>query len=97
MPVELTLRLDQRVGSDQNYPNPFGVDGTTVVYTLINATEVKIEFFDRLGRTLSEVNVAHRQQGANTYHFPSRNVESGVYYVRVSSGTQSAVTKMITI
>ncbi|MBI5646485.1 MAG: T9SS type A sorting domain-containing protein [Ignavibacteriae bacterium] len=78
-----------------NYPNPFDAGGTSIRYFLKTAHAVQIDVFDAQGRTIFSQIVQNTQQGANTFHYDSRKVESGVYYVRISAGNHVATRKMI--
>ncbi|KAA3657409.1 MAG: T9SS C-terminal target domain-containing protein, partial [Calditrichaeota bacterium] len=84
----------------QNYPNPFN-PATTIGFALPEAADVTLRIYNVLGvevRTLAE-NKAHNA-GEITYTWDARNndgqlLNSGVYYVRIETGTFTATKKMV--
>ncbi len=80
----------------QNYPNPFNPT-TTFTYRLPNASHVRLEVFDVLGRKV--VTLVDAWQGAGNYDimFNSAqfNLTSGVYFYRLTAGAYSETRKMI--
>lgn len=71
----------------QNYPNPFN-PSTIVQYQLAQASEVKLELFDALGRKVATL--VNARQSAGTYSYTLNaaqfNLASGVYLYRLQAG-----------
>jgi len=94
VPQELQLR--------QNYPNPFRSQ-TTVKYSLPEASKVRIEVYDILGRRVRTlVDGSSRRAGVHTVRWNGQNdlgrqVASGVYLARLQAGDQSRTIKMIVV
>lgn len=81
-----------------NQPNPFGA-GTRVDYRLGKAGEIRLEVFDLRGRRVRRLERG-ASAGWNELHFDGRDSEgtplpSGVYFYRVSTGSESRVHKMM--
>lgn len=80
----------------QNYPNPF--NPTTVIrYDLPKASNVKLELFDMLGRSVAMLVNAHQKAGMHQCSFNSStyNLSSGVYFYLLKADGFSAMRKMI--
>jgi hypothetical protein len=82
MPSEFTL--------EQNYPNPFN-PSTTLVFGLQKADYVTLEILDLRGKLLSMIADGFHEAGRHRVEFSSESLPSGVYFVRLRSGSQSAI------
>ncbi len=78
----------------QNYPNPFNGE-TTIEFTLTRMSPVVVKLFDVLGREIVTLVDEVRPQGAYRLRWDARNLPSGVYFCRLSSGDFMATKKMI--
>ena len=83
----------------QNYPNPFN-PVTDIRYVIPEAGRVNVAVFNALGQRVRTLVDAIQPAGQQTVRWDSRddvgrNVASGVYVYRVTSGTHSATKKMI--
>ncbi len=80
----------------QNYPNPFNPT-TTFTYRLSTTSDVRFDIFDVLGRKVATL--VQGRQGAGTYRLNFNaapfNLASGLYFYRLTAGTQSEMRKMI--
>ncbi len=80
----------------QNYPNPFNPT-TTFTYRLSAASDVRLEVFDVLGRTVATL--VQTRQSAGTYRLNFNaaqfNLASGLYFYRLTAGARSETRKMI--
>jgi len=66
----------------QNYPNPF--NSTTVInYQLPTEGKVRIEVFDILGNSISELVNEIKTAGAYSTEFSSGRIPSGIYFYRI--------------
>ncbi len=86
IPVEFTL--------SQNYPNPFNPT-TTIVYGLIERTNVELKLFDVLGREVETI--VNREQDAGYYEveFNASRLASGIYFYRLQAGDFIETKKMV--
>ncbi len=83
----------------QNHPNPFN-PATTISYTLAKPDAVKVEVFNTLGQTVAIL--IDESQPAGQHAVEWRGVDatgcavpSGVYFYRVTAGSNQAVRKMV--
>lgn len=80
----------------QNYPNPFNPT-TTVGYQLPEASDVKLEIFDVLGRSV--VTLVNQRQNAGAYsvtlNASAYNLSSGMYFYKLRAGDFIETRKMI--
>ncbi len=88
--IPLTLRLHA------NYPDPFSYQ-TTLGFTLPEATHVRLELFDMLGRRVRLLLDEMREPG--TYHLSldGSNLANGTYILRLTAMGQQLVEKLIII
>jgi len=77
----------------QNYPNPFNPT-TNIDYSVPNAGPVNLTVYDMNGRVVSEL--VNKTQSAGNYRVTvdGSSIASGVYFYRLTSGTQSMTKKM---
>ena len=77
----------------QNYPNPFNPT-TTINFAIPNGGKVKLKIYDVLGRVVSTLVDEHLSAGQYSYQFNARNLASGVYFYRLTTGGFSSVKKL---
>ncbi|WP_185957199.1 T9SS type A sorting domain-containing protein [Gracilimonas mengyeensis] len=80
----------------QNYPNPFN-PVTEISYKLPNQTNVQLEVFDAMGRSVN-VLVHNKTQAAGSHSvtFDASHLSSGVYLYRLKAG-DVVLTKKLTL
>lgn len=88
-------------GLQNCYPNPFGKD-TAIPYTLKEAGKVRIEIYNLKGQKLKTLVNEPKSSGANLVHWDGtdeqgREVSNGIYFCRLSSGSQQSTQKLIRI
>lgn len=66
----------------QNYPNPFN-PVTTIAYRLPENSNVRIEVFDQLGRSVDILLNESRSAGEHDLMFDASHLPSGVYIYRM--------------
>lgn len=69
------------------YPNP-SVDWTTISYDLRQRSDVRIEVFDALGRSVDVLFDGPRAAGSHASIWKTGNVAPGTYYVRIRTDSQ---------
>ncbi|MFT5142798.1 MAG: hypothetical protein ACI80V_000450 [Rhodothermales bacterium] len=69
-----------------NFPDPFG-HSTNVSYSLPSAAPVVMTLHDMLGRRVAVVDEGMRQAGNHTAVLEAGNLASGVYLLRLDTGT----------
>lgn len=68
----------------QNYPNPFN-PSTTISFDIAEASIVRLQIYDVLGREVQILLNKHLGPGAHTVTFQAENLPSGVYLYRLST------------
>ena len=74
------------------FPNPFS-DEISLEYSVDSNTEMHLEVFDALGRSLKTIR-SSAVTGRNQEKILLNKLDSGVYYVRIKAGARSGY-KMI--
>ncbi len=78
----------------QNYPNP--VNGiTTISFSLAEAQHVRLDVFDMLGRSVDTLLDAQRNQGQHEVMFDATSLQPGVYFYRLTSGSNSVTRQFV--
>ncbi len=85
----------------QNYPNPFN-PATTITYALPTATRVTVDIYNILGRKTRTLINERQSAGSHTVVWDGsddhgRDVASGVYFYRITAGTESRTRKMVVL
>gem|GEM_PF-2649348 len=75
-------------------PNPIS-DSATLRFALEQAGPVRINVYDVAGRRVATLLDADRPAGWNMIHMNGRNLASGVYFIRMKSGTRSVSRKFV--
>jgi hypothetical protein len=97
----LTFRVVERLGAGQ-YPNPFNPFVAIEFYCAGMNTPVTLEIFDVLGRKVCTVFSGRLDAGATRFTWDGRSdsgtrVSSGVYFCRLTRGTQTLTRKAVHI
>jgi len=77
-----------------NYPNPFN-NTTQISFVLPHNRNVKLEVFNAKGEFVQSVFSGNLESGRHSYSFNAKNLNSGVYYCRLTAGDVSKTTKLI--
>jgi len=77
-----------------NYPNPFN-PSTSISFYVPTSQYVEITIYDVLGQKMETLLSEKVSQGRHTYRWQADNVNSGVYFYKVSAGQQIKINKMI--
>ena len=78
----------------QNYPNPFNPE-TKITFNIPVSGFVSLKVYDNLGREVQTLVKEERTSGAYTIEFKSDNLNSGVYFYKLQSGSFSETRKMV--
>ena len=76
------------------YPNP-SQDVFTIQYSLKQACNVNITVSDLLGRKCDEENFNNQQAGKHIKLLSLKKNPVGIYFVKIISGTQIGVTRLV--
>ena len=78
----------------RNYPNPF--NPTTIIsYSIPASGQVNLAVFDITGRRVADLVNARQDAGSYAIQFDGRDLPSGIYFYRVSAGSQSFTNRML--
>ena len=77
-----------------NFPDPFS-STTTVSYTLENASPVKLEVYDMLGRRVDTLVQGDQSAGTYSLTFDASQLASGLYLLRLETNQGQKVEKMV--
>jgi hypothetical protein len=80
----------------QNYPNPFN-PSTTINFILPQPADVKLFIFNSLGEKVAELLNREMNAGFQSINFDASNLNSGLYFYRISTGNFVDVKKMMLI
>ena len=80
---------------EQNYPNPFNPT-TNITFTLSEAQHISLSVYDMLGRQVRVLENGVMAAGEHNIHFDASNLNSGVYFYRLST-QQGTVTRNMTL
>ena len=80
----------------QNYPNPFN-SYTTISYDLPFSTNVQIEIYDILGRSVQTLVNKEETVGKHIVEFDASNLGSGIYMYKIHTENYTQVKKMLLI
>jgi hypothetical protein len=82
--VEDHLAIESQLKLIQNYPNPFSTS-TTVRFMLKEATDVNLTLYNLVGAKVRVVSDQYYSQGMNEVNLDRGNLESGVYFLQLST------------
>ena len=85
-PLEFTL--------DQNFPNPFNPN-TLIKYSIPKSAQVSLKIFNTLGQEIETLVNEEKQGGTYEVNWNASNLQSGVYFYRLQTGSFVETKKMI--
>lgn len=78
------------------YPNPFN-SSTIVRFSLNEGSYVKLNIVDVLGREVGQLERSYVAAGKHVRHWEAGDLPSGIYFVRLETGKQRLVQKVLLI
>jgi methionine-rich copper-binding protein CopC len=93
--------LPDRLRLRGNYPNPFN-EQTTITYDLPETKTVEVAVYDMLGRRVKTLVDQKQEPGTHRVRWQAqsddaRAVSSGVYFVRLETGSTQLVEKLVVV
>ena len=76
-----------------NYPNPFNAS-TTISYILPKPTNVTIEIYDMLGRSIETLRTGAQPAGEHSIIWNADSFSSGMYFYKITAGEFGQTEKM---
>jgi hypothetical protein len=96
-PVEVNFKpLVKGYYLEQNYPNPFN-PGTTIAYSLPEASFVKLSVLNTLGQQVKIVEYIYKNAGNYKVTLNASDLNSGIYFYKIEAGQFSQIRKMILV
>ena len=68
---------------EQNYPNPFN-NRTTIKYSVKEFSDIKMDVFNVKGEFVKTLVNGKKRKGRHSVVFNANNLNSGLYYYRIS-------------
>jgi len=75
------------------FPNPSSTN-SSIVFSLVKSSDVKVEIHDQLGKKVSEMNLANLPQGENKIEISTAELSNGIYFIKLSDGIRSKMIKV---
>jgi hypothetical protein len=92
-----THNLIIAAGQAINYPNPFRTF-TTIEFSLLQATEVRIELFDAAGRPCGLIqDNTQMMEGIHRIRFDAAARPNGLYFFKITAGSEISIGRMTLI
>ncbi len=91
-----TASLPAQFSLLQNYPNPFN-PSTTIGYELSAAGHVTLMVYDILGRRVATLVDGYKHAGRYEVTFDGSKLASGIYFVRMTSGSYARTRKVVLV
>lgn len=88
--------IPQSAALHANYPNPFN-PSTTIPFELSEASQVRMEVYDMLGRRVALLVNETLQAGRHTAVFDAGSLPSGMYITRMQAGDIAFSRKMLLV
>ncbi len=80
----------------QNFPNPFN-PSTTIRFSLREQGQTVLQVYNTLGKEVAVLIHQHLQAGNYTINFDAKQLSSGVYFYRFTSGNYTDIKKMTVV
>jgi hypothetical protein len=78
---------------EQNFPNPFN-PSTIIRYQLLKQSYITLKVYDVLGREVAVLVNEEQSSGSHSAIFNAASLGSGIYFYRLTSGSNAETKKM---
>ncbi len=92
--IEAEVNTPLRFALNQNYPNPFN-PVTVIEYQLPVDNYVTLKVYDIIGDEIITLVNGNLKAGIHTVSFDANNLSNGVYFYKLTCGTNTQMKKMI--
>ncbi len=89
-------KIPENIVLAQNYPNPFN-PVTTISYHLNRIENVRLTVVNAVGQKVATLVDQQQNPGSYKVDFDASSLTSGVYFYRMTTGTETQVRKMIVL
>ncbi len=80
----------------QNFPNPFNPT-TAINFSLEKPSDTSLRIYDVLGKEIAVLVNQFAEAGSYTINFDSKQLSSGIYFYRLTSGNYNSIKKMVVL
>jgi hypothetical protein len=81
---------------DRNFPNPFN-PSTLISFSLPGASDAIVEIYSTTGERIAILFDGYLPQGAHAVRWDASGLSGGVYFCRLSAGTNTATQKLLLV
>jgi photosystem II stability/assembly factor-like uncharacterized protein len=85
--------VPEKFNLSQNYPNPFN-PATKISFAVPQAQNVKLAVYDMTGKEVALLVNGNLSAGTYEYTYEAKNLNSGVYFYRLTAGNYTETKKM---
>jgi len=93
---EVIIGIPSKYSLSQNYPNPFN-PVSVINFELPTSNYVSLNIYDINGRKVAGLVNEVKEAGYYSVQFDAKNLSSGMYFYKLTSGNFSAVKKMVVV
>jgi hypothetical protein len=93
---QLNEQIPSSIELKQNYPNPFN-PSTIIEYGNVRQQNVRLAVYNLLGQEVAVLVDGVRSAGSYQVQFNAANLSSGIYYYRLTAGSEVITRKMTLI
>ena len=83
-------------GTTNLYPNPAG-NMTSLTFSIEESTAMMVDIYDFAGKRIKELVYASLTTGQNTIEISTESLDNGLYFVKLSDGSNSTLVKLTVI
>ena len=83
-------------GTTNLYPNPAG-NITSLTFSIEEAKAMMVDLYDFSGKRVKELVYVSLAKGQNTIEISTESLENGLYFLKLSDGTNSTLVKLTVI
>lgn len=92
--IEGTQTLPSKFALNQNYPNPFNPT-TRISFSLAKSSFTTLDVYNILGQKVASLIAKNMTRGYHEVNFNASSLTSGVYFYKLTSGSQSITKKLV--
>ncbi|MBZ0204077.1 MAG: FG-GAP-like repeat-containing protein [Ignavibacteria bacterium] len=94
--ISNTTEIPEKFSLKQNYPNPFN-PLTRIMFDLPEASNVILKLYDNTGKEILAMLNEELKAGTYTFELNGSNLSSGVYFYKITAGSNVDTKKMVLV